>query len=125
QLEERHQNQTLEILDLCAGSGCIGVALAENNPKILVDFVELDQIHEETIKKNSFFNNLKPSQFNVYIGNLFLPLPKAKKYDYIFSNPPYIDQKLNRTATSVKNHEPKLALYGGKNGLEIISDIIT
>lgn len=123
-LENNHPETTLKILDLCAGSGCIGVALAKDKPNIFVDFVELDQTHEETIKKNCFFNGLKPKQFDIYIGNLFLSLPQEKKYDYIFSNPPYIDQKLNRTESSVKKNEPKLALFGGKDGMEIIKEII-
>jgi len=123
-LETKHQNKPLEILDLCAGSGCVGVALAKNKPQFSVDFSELDQMHEETIKKNCFYNDIKPRQFQVFIGDLFLPLPYGKKYNYIFSNPPYIDKELNRTALSVQKNEPALALYGGKKGLEIITKII-
>ncbi len=115
-------NLPLRILDLCAGSGCIGVALAHNNPALLVDFIELDQ-HQNTITKNCLENGIETKRFRVFTGDLFSPLSN-ETYDFILSNPPYIDQSLNRVDDSVKTYEPALALYGGQAGMEIIAKII-
>lgn len=116
------KNKTIKILDLCAGSGCIGIAIAKNNLQTRVDFIELDK-HQQTITKNCLENNIGHERFKVFHGDLFLPL-NDEKYDFILSNPPYIDKNLNRVDNSVKENEPALALYGGNEGVEIIARII-
>ncbi len=118
--------EPLRTLDLCAGSGAVGVAIAKNFPKSEIDFAEIDSLHLPTITKNCLQNNLNPNLINIYQSDLFTlksgrPLPR---YHYILSNPPYIDESLNRTDVSVIKNEPALALYGGKDGLELISKII-
>lgn len=113
----------LRILDLCAGSGCIGVAVAKAIPTALVDFGELDADHLNTIEKNIAANQIAPTHTRVIHTNLFSDLPG--QYDLILANPPYIDESLGRTDESVKNHEPYLALFGGVAGLEVISALIT
>ncbi len=118
----KHRNETIEILDLCAGSGCIGIAIAKNSPYTTVDFIELDN-HQKTIKKNCLENNIPVERFRLFQGDLFSPL-SDEKYDYILTNPPYIDKNLNRVDNSVKENEPALALYGGNEGIEIIAKII-
>ncbi|MCA9362025.1 hypothetical protein KC906_01500, partial [Candidatus Kaiserbacteria bacterium] len=45
-------------------------------------------------------------------------------YDYILSNPPYVDPALDRIEESVVTHEPYLALFGGERGLEVIAAIV-
>lgn len=116
------------ILDLCAGSGAIGVALAKTIPDAEVDFVEIDHSHFLTIKKNITENvtptsNVNITSYKIMEGNLFEKV--TNKYNFILSNPPYIDPALDRTDKSVKEHEPDLALYGGNKGLELIRQIIT
>ena len=118
------QQTPTKVLDLCAGSGCVGVAVAKNNPQVKVDFIELDYKHLPTIKKNCQENSLPSENFRVLTGDLFSPLT-TERYDFILSNPPYIDKKLNRVADSVRAHEPELALYGGENGFELLKKIIT
>lgn len=114
------------VLDLCAGSGCIGVAVAKAIPNAEVTFAEIDPTHLPTIEKNlteNLSSNWQASaQYEVIASDLFENV--FGKYDYILSNPPYIDPALNRTETSVKDHEPHQALYGGHSGMEIISRII-
>jgi release factor glutamine methyltransferase len=121
-----HEPKNLHILDLCAGSGAIGVAVAKALPASLVDFVELDTTHLPTIAKNCRANDISPERVHIYASDLFLR-PTGEllpRYDIILSNPPYIDKSLGRTETSVVDHEPALALYGGASGLEIITKII-
>ncbi len=113
-----------QILDLCSGSGCIGVAVGHALPQTSVDFVEIDSAHEATITKNWIENGLARDRMHVYIGNLFAALPTGSRYDAILTNPPYIDATLNRVTTSVREHEPAQALYGGEAGFEYIATII-
>lgn len=111
------------ILDLCAGSGCIGVAIAKKFPSIEVAFEEIDKKHHETIGKNLRENDLNESNYKIYSGNLFENI--ESKYKLIITNPPYIDEnKSDRIQSSVRGHEPDLALFGGKDGMEIINEIL-
>lgn len=110
------------ILDLCAGSGCIGTAVAKAIPNTIVDFSEIDEGHISTIQKNLKENDINLNRANVVHTSLFVKLPH--KYDFILSNPPYIDETLNRVGASVKNFEPHIALFGGVGGMEVISQII-
>lgn len=111
------------MLDLCAGSGCIGVAVAKQVPSASIDFTEIDEQHVETILKNCITNDIDSEHVQVLIGNLFERC--TKKYHFILSNPPYIDKALNHTDASVIENEPHIALYGGAEGLEIIKQIIS
>lgn len=113
---------SIRVLDLCAGSGAIGVAIAKKLTNVLVDFSELDEQHTSTIKKNIINNDIDLLKVNILTGNLFENV--VDKYDFILSNPPYIDKRLNRTADSVKKYEPHLALFAENNGVELISRII-
>ena len=112
----------LRVLDLCAGSGCIGVAVAKALPEVYVDFSEIDLSHMPTIEKNLQENGITREHSIIYHTNLFTGLTDS--YDFILSNPPYIDPRLNRTDESVLRHEPHLALFGGPDGMECISSII-
>lgn len=140
QLAARDRIHDLRVLDLCAGSGCIGVAIAKAVPSAHVDFVELDPAHILTIKKNLHKNLAvnasrstpgveREARYRIIQADLFTPESSTPgvelgRYDYIVSNPPYIDPELDRTEVSVRAHEPAQALYGGTEGLELIARII-
>lgn len=124
-----------KVLDLCAGSGAIGVAVAKAIPEAHVDFAEIDSTHLSTIERN-IKENLSSRQglalaqkCKIIESNLFTPSSRQGlelgKYDFILTNPPYIDPAVDRAETSVKMHEPHLALYGGVAGMECIARIIT
>jgi release factor glutamine methyltransferase len=114
--------RSLHVLDLCAGSGCIGAAVAKAIPEAYVDFSEIDEHHLTTIKKNIQENNIKKERSVVAHADLFNE--STNTYDFILSNPPYIDEALERTEKSVKEYEPYVALFGGTEGMEIITKII-
>ncbi len=122
------QNQTspVRILDLCAGSGAIGVAVASAIKTSAVDFIEIESAHLPTIAKNCRLNSIEADRVHIYQGDLFVVNTDSQlgQYDYILTNPPYIDSSLNRTEKSVLDNEPSLALFGGNAGLEIINSII-
>lgn len=112
-----------KVLDLCAGSGCVGVAVAKAVPEVIVHFAEIVDDHHQTIRKNIRENNIDVARTKQIGGNLFEHV--TEKYDFILTNPPYIDPELSeRVQTSVTLHEPSLALYGGVHGMEIIERII-
>jgi release factor glutamine methyltransferase len=113
------------VLDLCAGSGAIGVAVGKALPFAHIDFAEIDPAHRTTITENICDNGIEFQNTRVLIGNLFAPIPPGTRYGFILTNPPYIDPALDRTEPSVKGYEPHLALYGGQSGMELIERIIT
>jgi ribosomal protein L3 glutamine methyltransferase len=117
--------RTPHILDLCAGSGCIGVAVAYAVPEAQVDFAELNARLIPTISTNCKANGVAHDRCTTYHSNLFEAIPAGTAYDFILSNPPYIDPAIDRATESVKSHEPHLALYGGEGGIEIIEQLIT
>lgn len=116
----------VKVLDLCAGSGAIGVAVAKAIPEAEVTFAEIDPTHLSTIEKNikqnlpEYSNRLE--YLKVIESDLFEKV--EGKFDFILTNPPYIDSVIDRAEESVKNYEPHLALYGGASGMEIIDRII-
>jgi release factor glutamine methyltransferase len=116
----------VHILDLCAGSGAIGVAVANSILSALVDFAELDSSHLPTIAKNCRLNQITNERVSIFASDLFNTASgrTLPRYNYILSNPPYIDKTLDRTEQSVVENEPALALYGGKAGMDNIKKII-
>lgn len=112
------------VLDLCAGSGCIGVAIAQAFRQATIDFVELEPAHHDTIQQNCQRNGIISERYQIHIGDLFTAVPPRQTYDLIVSNPPYIDPALDRTSESVRAYEPPEALYGGQHGIELITKIL-
>lgn len=110
------------VLDLCAGSGCIGVAIAKAIPRAVVHFSEIDERHISTIEKNLLENGIDQARTTLAHTHLFDVFKGT--YDFIVCNPPYIDMDLKRTDDNVLEHEPYIALSGGLAGLEVIAEII-
>lgn len=101
------------VLDLCCGSGVLGIALAKNaNAKVTA--VDISEAACELTKENASLNNVK---IDVLQGDLYEPI-KKKKYHMIVSNPPYIRSDVIGTLMpEVKDFEPIEALDGGEDGL--------
>jgi len=112
----------VRVLDLCAGSGAVGVAVAHAIPLAQVTFGEIETEHLATIAKNLEAHNIPCTRYQVFASDLFENI--GGTFDFILTNPPYIDPILDRTETSVKAHEPHSALYGGTDGMELIKRII-
>ena len=114
-----------DVLDLCTGSGAIGVSIAKLNGNVKVTCSDLSEKALETAKGNAVLNGLKSVKFEQ--GDLFEPFCGKlgkKKFDFIISNPPYIESEVIPTLqTEVKDHEPMMALDGGEDGLDFYRQI--
>lgn len=111
------------ILDLCAGSGCIGIAVLKAIPDAIVDFVEIDPAHHETVRKNIRENGINENRARIFGGDLFEQV--SGTYDAVLTNPPYINPKeIDGVQKSVLDFEPEQALFGGIDGIECIEKIL-
>jgi len=114
-----NKRQKTKILDIFAGSGCIGIAILRACPELCrrVDFVDIDEKAIAQIKINLKLNGISPKKYRVVKSNLFEKI-KGEKYDFIFANPPYVaKERLNEVQPSVLKYEPKRAILAGKKGL--------
>ncbi len=122
-LEERFGDGHFTFLDLCAGSGAIGLSILDHFPRAKVYFSELEKQHLSLIEKNIAQNDLDASRAVLLCGNVFEPLKdESVFFDVIASNPPYIPSGRTLDA-SVAAFEPAVALFGGEDGLSVIRTI--
>jgi len=114
----------ISILDIFAGSGCIGIGILKNIPSATADFAEKDPLLIKQIQKNLEINAIPPERASVFESDVFQSIPQ-KKYDYIFANPPYISPKnIHRLQNSVLEYEPREALFADEDGLFFIKKLI-
>ena len=107
-----------EILDLCTGSGAIGISIAAKIPDAIVTMTDVSEEALKTAMGNASLNEV--SRRCIFaLGNMFDAIPEDKVYDIIVCNPPYIESDVIDTlSVEVKDHEPRIALDGGRDGLE-------
>lgn len=105
-------------LDLCTGSGCIGIALAVHNPGLPVDLVDLSPEALSLARENIDLHQVG-DRVQAWHGDLFAPLPAGRRYDLILSNPPYVTTAEYAALPAEYAHEPKLGLEAGHDGLDI------
>ena len=107
------------ILDLCAGSGCVGLALAKHLPGSRVVLGELDEGALRICRQNIRRNDLTGRVVSLQMNALEKPPAHLGEFDAIVSNPPYIpDGDIAGLDTSVRDYEPHMALKGGADGLD-------
>jgi len=123
----RRSTGTQFVCDLCTGSGCIAVAIAKNFADAKIIATDISDAALNVAAKNIGKFQLK-DRITLLSGDLFEPLvPRldVDKFDLIVCNPPYVSaaeyEKLDK---SVKDYEPKLALFAGDDGLDIYRRII-
>ena len=108
--------ETLSILDLCTGTGCIALTLAKNFPKANVIGVDINEKAIDLANKNKIYNNISNATF--LQSNLFDDLKSTDMFDLIVANPPYITmQEYVTLEPEIKNWEDKNALIAENNGL--------
>ncbi|MBR4110002.1 MAG: peptide chain release factor N(5)-glutamine methyltransferase [Oscillospiraceae bacterium] len=106
------------ILDLCTGSGCIGLAVASRVKDAKVTLGDYSKEALAVAKKNVTAQKLSGRVSCVQVDALKPAMPFLGKFDMIVSNPPYItSQEMTELPVSVKDFEPEMALHGGSDGL--------
>ncbi len=117
----------IRILDICAGTGCIGISVAKELSSVFKDvFLTLSDISEKAFEAFSVNADRLITEKNIHItkicGNLFENI--NDRFNLILSNPPYIRTSVIPTLDSEVQAEPFIALDGGEDGLCLISEII-
>lgn len=121
---KKSKNQTIEILDLGAGSGAISVCLAK---EIFSANITAAEISDAAIKvaESNILKHQVQTQVNIIKSDWFSGVEKGKKYDYIISNPPYICRsEIYQMSKETIDFEPELALYADNGGLSSYQAII-
>lgn len=105
-----------KILDICSGSGCIGISLAHYIKDATVTMLDISDKAMNVSEKNIALNGVQ-DRVTVKKCDILNEIPQGE-YDVIVSNPPYIETAvIDKLQTEVKDYEPRLALDGGGDGL--------
>jgi len=127
ELMRRPRKAVRRVVDVCTGSGCLAILLAQHFPNARVDGIDLSadalEVARINVREHGLEGRVALHQSDVFDA---LPLPKSvsEKYDLILSNPPY-EPSAHCDALPVEfTREPRLALDGGRDGLDIIRKLL-
>jgi ribosomal protein L3 glutamine methyltransferase len=109
-------------LDLCTGSGCIGIAMAVHNPDWQVDLADISNDALALAQENIQFQNVE-ERVRAIKSDLFVEL-RGEVYDLIVSNPPYVTEQEFAELPPEYEHEPALGLKAGDDGLDFALRIL-
>jgi len=127
--EYRKEIADIRFADLCTGTGCIGISIANeivraggNTKGYLIDISDT-AIGVSTSNVES--QALKPEDIKVIKHDILSSCPELEKLDFIVSNPPYItNSEMEELESVVKDHEPDLALRAGDDGLDFYGPLV-
>ena len=114
---EHYGDRPVRVLDLCTGSGCIGIAVKKLLPEAQVMLVDISSLALAVAKQNAESNeaDVKIEQWDILKGVPFFL--EKERFDLILSNPPYIKSEDLKDLQPEVQKEPALALDGGADGL--------
>ena len=121
-ISEYFKDKEIFILDIGTGSGCILLSLLEENQKFSGIGIDVSKKAIDVAQKNSKNLNLikRAKLYNRSLDKLF-----NFKFDLIVSNPPYINSnQIKNLSEDVRKYEPRIALDGGNDGLDVIKKVI-
>ncbi len=114
------ENEPLRVLDLCTGSGAVAVTLAAERPSLHVDATDLSADALSVATRNAERHGVR-ERISFHHGDLYAALLSPVRYDLIVANPPYITDSAYATlAPEITEHEPRLALTAGEDGLFVL-----
>jgi release factor glutamine methyltransferase len=97
------------VLDLCCGSGCIGITIQKKRPNCLTDFSDIST-EAISVAKENLYNLLSENTSQFFESDLFKNIPVSLKYDLIISNPPYVLPEEENLLSLEVQKEPRIAL---------------
>jgi len=109
-------------LDLCTGSGCIGIAMAVHNPDWQVDLADISEEALSLARENIEYQDTSDRVRAIH-SDLFAGLD-GERYDLIVSNPPYVTEQEYAALPPEYSHEPALGLRAGDDGLDFALRIL-
>ena len=111
------------VLELCTGSGCLAIMMADAFPNSVVDAVDISTdalaVAERNIRDYKLDGRVNPIESDLYANVPF------KKYDMIVSNPPYVNSASMAQLPMEYLREPQIALDGGDDGMDLVRKIVT
>ena len=117
-------SRAIRVLDMFAGSGCIGVSIMRHIPDATMVFAERSKKLIGQVELNCHINGIAKKRFNAVQSDVFSAVKET--FDVIVANPPYIAlRRKGKVHASVLRHEPAIALFGGADGLLYIEKFLT
>ena len=116
-------SMSMRALDLCTGSGCVAITLARQRPTSRVHATDISAEALQIARENA----LRLGAYNVSFseGDLFAAIPSPRRFDIVTANPPYIPSpEIAGLSPDIRDFEPKVALDGGLDGLELVRRIV-
>lgn len=111
-------SQPSTVLDLGTGTGCIAIALAAKAPQAAIHAIDISSEALALAKENADKSRVA-ERITFYSGDGFAALPGGLQFDLMVSNPPYIaSAEIGALQNEVRDFDPRLALDGGKDGLD-------
>jgi ribosomal protein L3 glutamine methyltransferase len=112
----------MNVLELCTGSGCLPIMLADAFPNAQVDAVDISADALVVARRNVADYELQ-DRISLIESDLYAKVPK-KKYDLIVTNPPYVNAGSMDKLPQEYRHEPQMALAGGADGMDLVRKIV-
>ncbi|HEY6897002.1 MAG TPA: 50S ribosomal protein L3 N(5)-glutamine methyltransferase [Rhodocyclaceae bacterium] len=109
-------------LDLCTGSGCLAILMADTFPNAAIDAVDISSDALEVARRNLTDYGLE--DFVELIQSDVFDALEGRRYDLIVSNPPYVTESAMAEIPAEYRHEPALALVSGPEGLDVVQRIL-
>jgi release factor glutamine methyltransferase len=130
-IKDKNQEKVL-VVDYCAGSGSIALSIAKECSNVEVFAIEKSLEAFKYLEANylKYENEIKSQNSKVHLINADVNSEVIEiknledQFDVVVSNPPYIPEKMVPKEIEVKDHDPAIALYGGKDGLEIVRVVV-
>lgn len=120
------KNSKFEFIDLCCGTGCLGISLLREFKASSCDFIDISSQALENCKKNIHELSVD-NRSSIFESNLFenYPVSKLNNIKFIICNPPYIPTNQYLTLDKETLHDPKISLDGGSKGLDFYIKILS
>lgn len=112
------------ILDVCTGTGCIGILAAHVWPEALVTLIDINPAAVALARRNVALHGLE-DRVEVIESDLLSALKEGERYDLIVSNPPYVDADDMAALPQEYRHEPALGLAGGLDGNDLVRRLLS